>query len=572
MKHSIYALGAVILMAICLASTAQAAAFDTVNNTGLLIWDLSDSGETVYPFQEMAFFASYYNLTSGGLISGTCQFSQDSAGSWSGWENMAATPWTDPYSGITINAYLIEREMVHSGDHTFKVKCSASGFEAMELEDSFRIYNLPESACSVDIYDLTVDGTTIKGKVKNTGTWTNLANYTLFVNDEQVHTAEVRLDAGEVFSMNYNYGFDSGKYGGEYQIRLQAETPCGAEAGQEMEHIVKTAYTCMNPLGIEGEERCDYQNKRVMLCKDGGWEILSKGYDYCTSCGDRSYCGQRYNKETWQGCGEEEGCGLEISSFTYSNHILEGSRGEAIVNVKNTGIDEERFYIRFYLDGEETGFRKVDVDSGDSIERIFSYYPSGGDHTLEIEVETNCGLQAAREAHINVYPKVQMSWAETNPAQEKLETQVTVSPKSLDIPMYQAKAVSLRLESSRPQTFTVSVSGVPEEWLSYHLETDVDRRETSYIYITPREMGTYTLEIAVEALDEGLDFQEEVELYVAEPLPEEESWVLNTTRTVKSAFGYVLGDPAVSFGLMLVVFLIIVGAGFRHLREPDILE
>ena len=85
-------------------------------------------------------------------------------------------------------------------------------------------------------------------------------------------------------------------------------------------------------------------------------------------------------------------------------------------------------------------------------------------------------------------------------------------------------------------------------------------------------MGNYELTITVEALEEGLAFQETVQVYVAEPREKEENWMLNASRNVKSAFGYILGDPATAFWLMVVVFLIILGAGFRHLKEEKIFD
>jgi len=145
---------------------------------------------------------------------------------------------------------------------------------------------IPEE-CGIDITGLDVSGDIIYYSLRNAGSITETIDYSIKVNGAIIQSGSLSLASGSTRSEQKSYSFGYGSY----VVTLQAESDCGVDDSQTITHTRFRPYSCKNPNGYEGEERCDYSEKQRLECRDGYWVRVSGYYDYCENDDD---CTSRY--------------------------------------------------------------------------------------------------------------------------------------------------------------------------------------------------------------------------------------------------------------------------------------
>ncbi|MCK4496759.1 MAG: hypothetical protein KAU24_01085, partial [Candidatus Aenigmarchaeota archaeon] len=101
-----------------------------------------------------------------------------------------------------------------------------------------------------------------------------------------------------------------------------------------------------------------------------------------------------------------------------------------------------------------------------------------------------------------------------------------------------------------------------KEWLSYPSSLEVDAGDKRvYLYITPEEPGTYTLELSVKAEYEGKEFTETVEFYVS-PVQEVGSGMTGFLTAASANLA------AVIIGIVIVIAILLY-IGFKRIRPEE---
>ncbi|MFQ5648115.1 MAG: hypothetical protein ACE5FW_02665, partial [Candidatus Aenigmatarchaeota archaeon] len=357
-----------------------------------------------------------------------------------------------------------------------------------------------------------------------------------------------------------------------------------------MAHWKQVPYTCSNPPGVEGQNRCNPGNQEVLVCRNGEWVESSLDYSYsCPSPHEVGYrCSTGWTGDTrctedglqkeyrnrdcttkWATVGECTVCGVEIESLDFEDRILDAREGKATLVIENTGYKREEVNLMVYIDGKRDSSTEFWLDSGEEKTKTVYYSADSGTHNLEFRARAGCGWSDSRHVELEVYKMVRMSLIEPEPQPEYLETGVGFSPDSLDMVLGKSGVVRVSIQTSEPQVFTLDVKGVPEDWASYTREMRVDRTRTAYVYLTPKEMGSYTLELEAMALDEGEEFSSQVELYVAEPQGAEDEFS-QFNQEVRAVAAELFAQPQTLYLIITAFFVIVLLAGFARLREPSI--
>ena len=593
------------------------------------------------------------------------------------------------------------------------------------------VSSLAQSAeCELDVYGAEVEGNVISGYVKNTGIAPQAVSYTVNVNGGTVSEGGVTLDPDEEYRVEHYHSF----LPGSHYVKLEASSECGAHDYDSETHLVLESYSCTNPYGLEGENRCDYSSQRYLVCQDGCWLTLAQNTaDYCFNCGtgicgdgivncgetvqscpedytcergyldnykcDGDWLQREYQYEDcstkWKdyercryGCSsgecesrdkecrlrmdydyesyvnedsdivyvftievrntgesrelveldvyldgeheeefsfelkedgyreetvylydledsEEYGielraeaecgysvvefmvievpeelsfydyvrkiCGVQIESFDYTGYVFEGSKATVTFSVKNTGNIGESIRTDFYLDSVRKGTQSSYVTSGQSYSSSFSYYPTAGQHDIELVSKANCGSEDTRSGLINVQGRVALTPVYPEPAPEPApgprETYAGIYPDTMDVELYKAKVVSLNLETSKPQTFRISAGGLPEGWVSHEEKVYVEGQEFSYIYVTPDTTGKYTLKVEVLAESQNLRFAKDIEVFVAPHAEGAEAGF--APDFITGLFLFITGNALAIF-LVILVFGSIIFIGWRRGRQEEL--
>ena len=156
-------------------------------------------------------------------------------------------------------------------------------------------------------------------------------------------------------------------------------------------------------------------------------------------------------------------------------------------------------------------------------------------------------------------------------------TSTEITPNAIDTKLYKAKIISVDITSAIDQDFTISVEGVPENWITFEERVDVEivdgiYHDSTYIYIYPQNLGNYNVEIGVHATGENKDFSKVIPLFVAkdaaieeEPEPENPSLVGDIISF--DAQNSVVFNPLYFFLIIFTIALVIIVIAALRLRQ-----
>ncbi len=521
----------------------------------------------------------------------------------------------------------------------------------------------------IDVYGLTVQGNIARANVRNNLDVNETIYYKLFVDGTIVSSSNTTIGPQEVKTLTLNYNFGEG----EYYVVFKVIADCGSDEDYLI-HLVSQPYSCINPYGVEGQGRCDYDERRYLICQNGNWvSETSDGLNYCNycstcgdgvcNCGETAYtciedceceegylnecryvdgwiqrkyvrwdcetewinwkyvgyccedcydcdcfdydsccvdgcpsCGitcsseyldvyrcngnwlQRLYKnedctKTWHdweycefGCSNKKcnpPCAVTIKDFDYTDKFFVEQEGMVTVVVENTGGKREIIEIELFVDGVKKGFYAKSVASGETLEKVFKYKTTEGRHRLTVIATSKCGRSDAKATYITVFskqtgPGKEIQKPQKPPDEEEKTTKVDIFPTNLDISLQGSKVIVLDIETKTPQKFIVNVTGLPYDWVSYMNEKYIENEDFMYIYVTPRDYGSYTFNVKVTAEKENLVFESDIRFFVAAPREIEKgnfwSEVYSNISIMFTSFWFLL-----SITLTALAFVVLIG-------------
>jgi hypothetical protein len=224
------------------------------------------------------------------------------------------------------------------------------------------------------------------------------------------------------------------------------------------------------------------------------------------------------------GPGEIPGCGVEIKTLDYLDNVAKGATTQLTATVRNTGDSTQTINLYLYVNSQLKAFRSRSIASGSEGTELLAYTSpsSAGSYALLLNATAGCGSYEAKQATLHVIetaaPVIVLPPQPPAPPPQVIETNVMFYPASLDMELYAAKAVTVDITSAQIQGFSINASGMPLEWLEYDETFSVGRgNRIAYIYVTPEQLGNYSLAVSARAESEGKDFSSVIEIYVAPP-------------------------------------------------------
>lgn len=387
-----------------------------------------------------------------------------------------------------------------------------------------------EANCRIDVRSLDVENDEdIEFIIKNTGDYDADVEYRIYIDDDRVERDDIDVDEGDSERISFRYR-DFGE-GGTYFIRVSADADCGKHDDSDSSTIVYRPHDdggCTP--GYVDSYRCS-----------GSWQQRLYRYSNCNTV-------WRNLKHCTQGCsggtctGEPgpspvPGCTFSIDSFKYSQTVVQGGTGFVEAGIRNTGSQAQDFEMEVYLDDEYLGTRMFILATGAGTTKSWSYHvPDPGTHRVAIIVNTDCGTSQTREGLINsgTAPpeppgvcnfngvcEAGENWyncpydCEEPEPEIRMPTSVDITPGSMDVVLYKSKVITIDIESFTNQDFSMTVEGVPQEWLTYENIIPVDGKELAYVFVNPKEMGMHNMRVRMVAEKEGLTFTENVRMFVA---------------------------------------------------------
>lgn len=503
--------------------------------------------------------------------------------------------------------------------------CSAFVFSAVLVPQAALA-----ATCLVDVHDVDVVGSTIKGFVKNTGSVNTSVAYDIWVEkgsqETLVKNGSMDMLPGQEHFIAIPYSFEAGSY----LIKLNATADCGASDFESMGHIILEGFVCSSPEAIEGQTRCDYVDREYLECTTSGWQVIDRNVEeYCyncqTTCGDgacncgentttcRRDCGTgtctaRYLHEyrcvgdylqrkvvfndcstDWRnvedcvyGCrdgackplpGQAASCGVSIKTFDYLSTITPEGSPYVTLTVENTGTETESMAAAIFINNSIIATYNRNLDAGSEFTRTFSYSPPSvpGSYDIKARIAAGCGSYDTVTSTLNVISQgeVVSPPAFVVPDQPQLQTSVDFFPTIMDVKEHGSKVIVVDIDSSHEQEFTINVEGAPYQWLEYPGSVTVGREESVYIYLTPEEAGTYELTVTATARDEGKSFERKVDVFVApaDAVAVDEDTLLGYIISQLAGFvGFVSQNITLLMALIIVALLLVVAIGRRHLK------
>jgi hypothetical protein len=130
---------------------------------------------------------------------------------------------------------------------------------------------------------------------------------------------------------------------------------------------------------------------------------------------------------------------------------------------------------------------------------------------------------------------------------------VSIYPSSVDSSLCESRFITIDIHNSVEQVYTIQVTGIPGEWVSYQSQNIVEKGDRQlFVYAGPKELGTHNIQITVTAGTENKKFVQDVSIYTA-PCPQ---------QATGAGGGGITGSliEAAQNPLFWVVLIIIAGA------------
>jgi|GEM_PF-2911990 len=259
-------------------------------------------------------------------------------------------------------------------------------------------------------------------------------------------------------------------------------------------------------------------------------------------------------------------CGVTIENLDFSHTLISGQTASVKFNSENTGRYSEPITYKLFVDSVLIDSETKTLNSGSTYFKEFQFKPSRGQHSLRIVAEAGCGFSDVRLASMFVGDEGSQP-SPSQPSTAPLITSIDANPSQLDMKPFESKVFSIEINTARTQTFTIDISGMESDWLSYPSTAYVEKgTKRIYVYVSPMKDGVYPLNIDVRALSEGKDFSKVVRVYVSQPATSAASMTGAVAAQPYSASGasdrpvtglVVAGDAPFWFAVLVIIAVIV---------------
>ena len=477
--------------------------------------------------------------------------------------------------------------------------------------------------CGVEVASGDVANNRVNFTIRNTGLAAEVISYSLSVSSSVIYNGTSTIQKGETASFMVEHNFTPNNFA-SYEVKIKAHADCGSNHSLTVVHWIFDQYTCSNPQGTETQNICDYSNAQYITCTNGQWAAESQD-QYCGKCphhcGDgicscaESYsscpadcpssCTQGYIDSyscdgnilqrayryvnctrTWivqnlclNGCYNGScinqttpRCGVQIMSFDYVSQVLSGLNTYITMTSKNTGESQTRINNSLWVDDILRDYKYQDVASGSTLQSTLNYPAgTGGQHSILVKSRAGCGSEDSRVSSITTIsssqPPIGPGPLPPAPTVPKATT-ASFYPSSIDTTVYSSKIVGIGMVTSKPQSFAISASGLPDGWVQYSNAVSVDDEKTAYIYITPRSLGNYTLHVSARPALENLTFTADIPVFVVElGTPISETFLGEAWDNFMESMKYLTEHPLLLAGAFALILVIVLLIGHRHLKR-----
>ena len=210
------------------------------------------------------------------------------------------------------------------------------------------------------------------------------------------------------------------------------------------------------------------------------------------------------------------GCEVGVNRFDYYTYLTEGKNAWVEMEAKNSGSSPGTMTFRLYIDGSYKDQYSTYVLPDKNAVKRFEFPLSLGTHKVKVEASLSCGGSTNRTAEITVFPAQTTATTplgnQPNVVAEG-ETNVVITPASLDVKMDSGDVVSIQITSPSSAKFNISVENLPENWTNYQKSVEVKGSDTVYVYVVPKALGNYNFKVRVTTGTKT--FEQNVALYVA---------------------------------------------------------
>jgi hypothetical protein len=432
------------------------------------------------------------------------------------------------------------------------VECEATVYDREGDSDSsaqtVTIGEEENGECGVDIFNLRAIGNEIRFEVRNTGDDDQDVNYRIYVEDQVVRQNTIFLNSGERKTIQETFYFGSGD---DYYVKVKVTSDCGSTDWESVYHQPGGACTAryLDEYKCEGLWRMrKYQNSDCSTL----WINVE-------SCPQGCYSGSCSPYPPYPPYGQ---CGVSIQRFDYQANVAGNQAASIWLEARNTGTVTESVTLSLFVDGQLTGSYPATVTPGATSLRLFYYYPVPGTHQVQVKAETNCGSTDTRTATITASGQVQPA-----PQPTPMQTSVSIYPSSADTSFCESKFITINVHSAKAQVFTIQVTGIPPEWVSYQSQNTLQAGEDRnlYIFAGPKELGLHQMKITVKAESENLVYSQDVSVYTAPcqqtAEPQGTGGITGMLEAVQSPWLWVV--------LIIVAAGIVIFLGTRRLK-PDV--
>ncbi|MBN1896170.1 MAG: hypothetical protein JW789_00395 [Candidatus Aenigmarchaeota archaeon] len=364
---------------------------------------------------------------------------------------------------------------------------------------------------SVDVRSLNIDDGYITFDIKNTGNVESDIRYNVLIDEKEIFSGYVSLNAGKDEDVAAYYNFLPGKY----RVRARADSNGYIDS--------ETKTYCV--AGLTENYMCS--NGKVMREKMTStcgilWVIVQE----CSSCESEACAGYGVASPD-SSVPAVSSCNVEITSFNYIDGIASNMYQIVEVGVKNTGVGTSSAEVRIYVDNVYVKKGTVSVTSGETVKKEFRFMMTEGTHTLKAEVIACGSVKDTAKSGVGAVrvfsAAVSAGVPEPDPVEEA-PSQKAVSRIFIEVDTgetgalysYNCESVVFKVSPFPPtEEYRVSVTGVPQDWLDYPKTVNALEKSEFYVYIFPQEPGNYTLNVRVWLSDDIEVYdQEEIDLVI----------------------------------------------------------
>jgi hypothetical protein len=362
-------------------------------------------------------------------------------------------------------------------------------------------FSAKAQVCDIDVYNLSIEANYISAYIKNTGSIKQNVNWYIWIDNNVRFSGTFAIDAGQSLFVNKEWPFTIG----EHSVVFEANSACANDSEHAI-HIVLPVETPTGPTFF---------------------------------------------------------CNVPITKFDYLSLIKFGDESYARVEIKNTAFPLT-INVSFWLDGKVNQSESFYIDAGQIVTKMFYFYPSLGNHTINVTVNTPCGSTYNVNGTIFVQPIITIQ-----PTQPPTETLVTVTPLALEMAVNSTESIAVNIRSAITQNFSINVSGVPEEWLNFESEKTVEKIGTFYIDIMPQQQGNFKLFITAKANTENKTFNFVVNVYAGIKPTIGEMWQ-KLQNDLQALIKFYQENPIWLIITIIIIAAIVIGIGAAKLREEGI--